>query len=382
MTVTRQAGIGAFGVILGSGLTSILLQQNPSQSFVVPQAADVKLGQPCATAVPTSPSPGLTCSNFSQGHHAKVQESFEKRKADLLRLHEYMADWQSIDKSDIACHAPMCILETEMLYLTVRENRPTKVFELGPACAWSSMAILLGLLDNDHGHLFSFDMEHKAPFILNRSQRLQKLTARWTFVLGNIQSTYQPHRWDFMYIDALHENHFTEWWLHNVLKPLVDSLPVDRPAIPVQVHDVFVPYFVPGDGAQTIGSPTPDKPGIRYNDCVAHGFTPEELEPEIECVRGKTRDVIARDLGRMALKGTSNWMFGPHVAVGEGPALMQFLTMTRLPQPSCGFTPSPFANMPLFKMIYYLRQDLGLLQSQMTNLQKGHNYNPSFFFVI
>ena len=90
-----------------------------------------------------------------------MQESFEKRKADLLRLHEYMADWQSIDKSDIACHAPMCILETEMLYLTVIENRPTKVFELGPACAWSSMAILLGLLDNDHGHLFSFDMEHK-----------------------------------------------------------------------------------------------------------------------------------------------------------------------------------------------------------------------------
>ena len=61
----------------------------------------------------------------------------------------------------------------------------------------------------------------------------------------------------------------------------------------VQVHDVFVPYFVPGDGAQTIGSPTSDKPGIRYNDCVAHGFTPEGLEPEIECVRGKTRDVIA-----------------------------------------------------------------------------------------
>ena len=61
MTVTRQTGIGAFGVILGSGLTSILLQQNPSQWFVVPQAADVKSGQPCATAVPTSPSPGLTC---------------------------------------------------------------------------------------------------------------------------------------------------------------------------------------------------------------------------------------------------------------------------------------------------------------------------------
>ena len=83
----------------------------------------------------------------------------------------------------------------------------------------------------------------------------------------------------------------------------------------------------------------------------------------------------------MALKGASNWMFGPHVAVGEGPAL-QFLTMTRLPQPACGFTLSPFANMPFFKLVYYLRQDLGLLQSQMTHLQKGHNYNPSFFFVI
>ena len=47
-----------------------------------------------------------------------------------------------------------------------------------------------------------------------------------------------------------------------MLKPLVDSLPVDRLAIPVLVHDVFVPYFVPGDGAQTIGSPTPDKSGF------------------------------------------------------------------------------------------------------------------------
>ena len=95
------------------------------------------------------------------------------------------------------------------------------------------------------GHLFSFDMEHKAPFVLNRSQWLQKLTARWMFVLGNVQSTYQPRLWDFMYIDALHESHLTEWWLHNVRKPLVDALPVDCPAIPVHIHDAFVPYFVP-----------------------------------------------------------------------------------------------------------------------------------------
>ena len=52
------------------------------------------------------------------------------------------------------------------------------------------------------GHLFSFDMEHTAPFILNRSAA----KAHCPIVLGNVQSTYQPRRWGFMYIDALHES--------------------------------------------------------------------------------------------------------------------------------------------------------------------------------
>ena len=57
-----------------------------------------------------------------------------------------------------------------------------------------------------------------------------------------------------------------------MLKPLVDALPVDCPAIPVHIHDAFVPYFAPGHGERIIGIPSPDKPGIRYNDCVAHAF--------------------------------------------------------------------------------------------------------------
>eukprot|EP00981_Chlorochromonas_danica_P012860 scaffold5502_cov168-Ochromonas_danica.AAC.1 len=134
---------------------------------------------------------------FNANHY--VEELYQRFRKDLVGLHALMDEWTNLNKKPLVkiCHAHMSVQETELLYMRVRTAKPRLVFELGPACGWSSQAILLALEHNKQGELYSYDMERKAPRVIGALSKGEVLSKRWVFTKGLVQNTYQAKTWDF-----------------------------------------------------------------------------------------------------------------------------------------------------------------------------------------
>ena len=123
----------------------------------------------------------------------QIAHLYDKHKEGVLNLHTWMAAWDALKKTSVVnlCHAKMCVEESELLYLRIRESRPESVIEVGPACGWSSLVILTALVHNKYGKLYSFDIEMKAPRVLDMSVDITRhIAGRWEFHHGPIQDTY------------------------------------------------------------------------------------------------------------------------------------------------------------------------------------------------
>jgi hypothetical protein len=171
---------------------------------------------------------------------------------------------------------------------------------------------------------------------------------------------------DFIYIDALHENHFAKWYIANILKPAVLSNgPMGASAggrpVPVQIHDVYNPYMIYGG----------------YSACVNHSSAFKWINQEIECLQNVTKTLISPK--NMALKEFThtNMMYGPDALSGEGYAVADFLAY--LPFDARVFSISPFKDMELFTFVHNLREKLEI---QKTKKLRMHWYNPSIYFTI
>lgn len=145
----------------------------------------------------TSPTDDITMGRSVASEALKL---YPKYKDDLLELHRWLGVWEAADKSMVnMCHNHMCLEETELLYMRVREAQPDNVFEVGPACGWSSLAILTALVHNGKGVLQSFDLENKAPLVLNGNPELAKhISKRWIFNQGDLFTKYlesNPPQW-------------------------------------------------------------------------------------------------------------------------------------------------------------------------------------------
>ena len=295
-------------------------------------------------------------------HEEFVLQLYSKYRVDLQKLHEVMIEWDQVPKDTLVgvCHGHMSVEESELLYMRVREKRPDSVFELGPACGWSSLMILTALSHNGHGKLSSFDIEKKAPVILQRMNSHSSLLRYWNFIEGPIQETYNLHKlvqWGFVYIDALHENHFATWYIENVLKPI--TLRDCNDVVPVQIHDIWNPFMIPGG----------------YYSCLRNSFDLGQIEEERKCMSDLTKEIIQKDLGKMDHSCYSNQMFGPEALSGEGASLVQFLAF--IDTPKHVFTISPFKNLGLFERIEAARKKLHLIRAPKVNI-----YNPSIFFDL
>lgn len=122
----------------------------------------------------------------------EIENMYVTYKEGLADLHTWMVRWNEIDKDIVdICHPGMCIEESELLYLRIRVSEPENVLEIGPACGWSSLVILTALVHNKKGTLYSFDIEHKAPKILNSDPIVAAHIAnRWEYRTGFVEKTY------------------------------------------------------------------------------------------------------------------------------------------------------------------------------------------------
>jgi predicted O-methyltransferase YrrM len=122
----------------------------------------------------------------------EIESLYVKYKDGLQDLHTWMVRWNEIKKDIVdICHPGMCIEESELLYLRIRESQPLNVIEIGPACGWSSLVIITALVHNKQGTLYSFDIENKAPKILNSDPFVAAHIAnRWEIRTGWVEKTY------------------------------------------------------------------------------------------------------------------------------------------------------------------------------------------------
>jgi predicted O-methyltransferase YrrM len=161
-------------------------------------------------------------------------EMTEVAVESLVRLYrEYADDLRAAREAqrELLATQPMRAklddLEAEILYLVLRESRPSRVAELGSFHGWSTSWILRALRDNGFGTLHSYDLVDAAT----RTVPPQLADGRWTFVLGDARTTFDG-RPDFLFVDAAHTAAFARWYTGT----LFDRL---QPGTPVFVHDVY-----------------------------------------------------------------------------------------------------------------------------------------------
>lgn len=127
-------------------------------------------------------------------------------------------------------------LESEMLYLLIRDTAPQTVVEVSPCDGWSSLWMLQALKDNDSGQLHSYDLHSGATRFIP-----EELKNRWSFTEVDVRTLDDfPEQIDFLLIDSAHTGSFANWYIRTLL-------PRMAPDAPVVIHDMErLTAFFPG----------------------------------------------------------------------------------------------------------------------------------------
>ena len=121
-------------------------------------------------------------------------------------------------------------IEGELLYMLVRESRPSTVFEISPDCGWSTNYILAGLNANNKGLLHTFELAPKkrgkttSEVILN-NQVVGYDRSRISIHIGDAVE-HVPRvieKIDFILIDSCHDEWFADWYINTVF-PRVEGI--------------------------------------------------------------------------------------------------------------------------------------------------------------
>lgn len=127
--------------------------------------------------------------------------------------------------------------EGALLYVTLRETRPTTVFEISPADGWSTNHILAALTQNGSGCVHSFELAAAArdgtptEVALRRNLHPSLDGDRLEVHVGDARQTVPlvPGTIDALLLDSAHEAWFVEWYVSDVL-PRVQG--------PCMIHDI------------------------------------------------------------------------------------------------------------------------------------------------
>jgi len=135
-------------------------------------------------------------------------------------------------------------IESEILYMLVRENPPLHFLEIGALAGWSTSWVLKGIDKNEKGKIHSFDL--RQPDFEHKNCLFTQGDVRKTLFTNNSFNPIQEA--DFLFIDAEHTHDFHVGCIDELIKPLKET----GRKIPVIVHDVFINSSTPHDSATCI----------------------------------------------------------------------------------------------------------------------------------
>lgn len=139
-------------------------------------------------------------------------------------------------------------VEGELLYLMVRETRPSLVVEISPNAGWSTNYILAALSHNAHGVLHSFEIIRRfrmtpSEQVIRRNQHPAWDQRRLVVHIGDARDLLPTVDGPIgcLLIDSCHEEWFAKWYVSTVFPRVVG---------PVMIQDVaFVDYLEPSTEA-------------------------------------------------------------------------------------------------------------------------------------
>lgn len=169
----------------------------------------------------------MTKLSSEDSFYPALQTLYGKYGLEIAEFRPKMREWckqtQSCKYTDY---------EAEMLYMLIREHKPQKVFEMAPNRGFSSHWILHALHKNDvTSKLYSFDIHDTSVSLMD-----DRMRPRWVFTLGDYAKLYDEgnlnmEKFDFVFIDALHQEEFARGYCKRLLSTL------KRKAI-VAIHDI------------------------------------------------------------------------------------------------------------------------------------------------
>ena len=198
------------------------------------------------------------------------------------------------------CIGQIGVVEAALLYIMLREHRPSRTIEIGALCGTSTRWILAALHANGRGHLTTYDLHSYTPEFI--SAAVPDLAQNWTFVKGDAISKLAESTTrfdaDLLFIDALHRNSFAQLYTQRLLRKAAAH--ISKP-LPMFVHDIFSPFMMP-----------------QLKPCQQN-VTFQTLDAELACIRRVVNQQTARGM---------DVIYGEKQPAGEGIELMSWLART------------------------------------------------------
>ena len=124
-------------------------------------------------------------------------------------------------------------IESELLYMYIRETKPLNVVEFSPFYGWSTFNILHALNKNEKGLCVSYDL---VDFAVNSLEKTDLCLQRWKFVKSDVTEFFDKWNYDqidFMFIDCDHSTEFAEKYCAKVLPKMMTTSKT------VFIHDIY-----------------------------------------------------------------------------------------------------------------------------------------------
>lgn len=124
-------------------------------------------------------------------------------------------------------------IESELLYMYIREIKPANIVEFAPFYGWSTFHIISALNKNQYGLCTSYDILNYAP---NSLHNCNIDTSRWRFILNDVTHFYDKWNYDeidFMFIDCDHSASFAKQYCKKVLPHMIQQSKT------IFIHDIF-----------------------------------------------------------------------------------------------------------------------------------------------
>ena len=163
---------------------------------------------------------------------SEVQSLYRKYYKELINLYP-------IQKSRYSeLNAMYDDIESEILYMFVRDYLPNHIIEFSPKFGWSTSWMLEALNQNQKGKCVSYDLNDSSVDKLGNMLDV----SRWSFIHGDVQSYYKNFDFnsiDFIFIDSDHSVEFTKNYIKNVIIPAHNICKKNLKSIPVFIHDIY-----------------------------------------------------------------------------------------------------------------------------------------------